>query len=133
MIPEANLVKTDDEAAQLVKALQARWSGAFESGDRAELASFYTPDAQFFGGKPRLYQGIQEIQRYFESVPPGGMAIFQEEMVATRIAPHLVMFSGFVDFRREGRVRMHRMTWVMSRIEEQWKIVAHHASPVPTI
>jgi ketosteroid isomerase-like protein len=120
-----------DETTQSIRALLTRWSALFDRGHWTQLASLYTPDAHFFGGKPGLYKGSKDIQRYFALVPSGGAAIFQDEMVVSWIASDLVMFSGFVDFRREGHVRMHRMTWVVVRRDDTWQIQGHHASPMP--
>jgi ketosteroid isomerase-like protein len=119
------------DASVLLKAVQVRWSGAFERGAWDDLAAMYSQDAQFFGGKPDLYFGVQEIRRYFGAVAPGAKALFQEGESAVRLAEDMVLYSGYVDFQRESRVRMHRLSWLLAKVDGHWKIRAHHASPVP--
>lgn len=128
---QVGTMHASNDATELIRVLQNRWSESFGRGDWDQLASLYAAEAHFFGGKPRLYRHRLDIQSYFELVPPGGLAIFQEDMAVSWLTPDLLMFSGFVDFRREDRLRMHRMTWIISRINSDWKIVGHHASPVP--
>jgi len=115
---------------EILKTLQIEWSLRFDQGNWEGLASLYSNDAQLFGGKPELYVGIKGITSYFYTVPPHGQAVFQDEFTIKQLAEDVILTSGYVEFRRHGSGRMFRLTWVMRNEKPEWKIIAHHASPL---
>lgn len=110
--------------------MQTRWSGAFNSEKWADLAALYLDDAQLFGGRPDLYVGASGVLAYFQTLKPGAHATFQPGASAVRAAAGCIIVAGIVDFRREGRERLHRMSWTLVATSDGWRIASHHASPV---
>jgi uncharacterized protein (TIGR02246 family) len=117
----------------MVAQMQRRWAEAFARADPDALAALYAEDALFFGSMPDLYLQRSGVRRYFETLPKGYEAAAFGETQTVEINPDLIVSAGFVTFagEREGERfnLLYRMSWTLTRSEQDWRIVSHHASP----
>lgn len=123
----------DESAHQIVLETERTWAGLLTSDFPASTATLYAADAVFFGSKPRMYFGPEEIVQYFAAVAPGYVleAVFADRQV-TRVREDVIISAAFVTFRySKGSVReaVYRITWTLVKAGPDWKIAQHHASP----
>ena len=121
--------------SDVARSMQSAWAAAFGRADWAAIAALYAPETSFYGSTPALATDPAGVLSYFQSLPP----IFVAARYAT---PHILPLgeglfaaSGGVVFtvRKDGvdQERAYRMSQVFRQMPEGWRIVLHHASPVP--
>ncbi len=99
------------------------------------VADVYADDARLFGSLPRLFIGRDGVREYFEQVrSDSSVASFDNESVL-RIDPLTILAAGFVEFmvvKDQIRSRhRYRFTFVLRSEAGVWRILLHHASPMP--
>lgn len=119
----------------VLTAIQAAWNRAMETWDADATAELYDDEAQLFGSLPRLFIGRDGAREYYASFPTAQScrAIFDNLVVAT-CGENLILASGLVTFdlrvADERRVADLRFSFVLRR-SDAWRILVHHASPIP--
>jgi len=125
---------TGTEDNKILETIEREWNRCVGSGDWNEISKLYTVDALFFGSLPRMYCGHSEISEYFAHVPKGYMreAIFSDRRVV-RLNDDVIISAAYVTFRLDNaglaEERLFRITFVVVRTPDGWKIAQHHASP----
>lgn len=126
------------EARAALDAIQAAWNDGAKPWNPARLASVYTRDALFLGGRPGHSVGSEAIQAYFSSyvgvIQAGTMALVEQEV--RELAPGCLLAQGFVEFAfvlvQGPTTRSRLRTTLVFALEGQtWKIRQHHFSPTP--
>jgi ketosteroid isomerase-like protein len=124
-----------DSFSDAAAALQAQWMAAFASADWPALAALYTADTAFYGSTPALHTDRAGVLAYFRGLPPSFMAARYAKPHILELGSDLFAASGTVVFtvRINGQVqdRVYRMSQIMRRMPEGWRIAVHHASPAP--
>jgi hypothetical protein len=120
-------------AHEIVLETERRWTDLLTGDCPASAATLYAVDAVFFGSKPRLYFGREEIAQYFADVSPGLVleAAFTDRRV-TRVNDDVIVSAAYVTFRySSGSVReaVYRITLTLVKSVPGWLIAQHHASP----
>ncbi|MGI4815637.1 MAG: YybH family protein [Janthinobacterium lividum] len=105
-----------------------RWADAFNHRDWPSLTALYSDDAQLFGGKPALYAGMERVKEYFSVLSEGLSVSFDEPALLEPVADVIVLATT-ANFVSQQVARPHRLSWVLVRRAEGWRIVSHHASP----
>ena len=127
----------DDSHAILMAAAEA-WSAAGRTWDTAGIASNYTNDAVFFGGRPGLQQGLAGVRSYFDSyvgtITRAKLTLRDQQVF--RLAPDVILAQGYGHFAlgfTDGRSSevVQRTTLVLVRRDGCWKILQHHFSERP--
>lgn len=116
----------------VVANVQARWAKAYNCGDWDSLIGLFASDAQLLGGRPGIYEGREGIGKYFRTLSPGGFAEFTEPTAATEVAEGVILAATHIHFTRNGLTRPHRLSWLLVRGTNGWRISGHHASPIPS-
>jgi len=120
-----------NEADAIVSAIIAKWCAGFAELDATALSSLYAKNAFFFGSNPKLYRGRDGVADYFNGLPrwrkPG--AVFSE-VEAAQASPDLINMAATISFDLAGERSdlVVKMSWVIMREDDDWKIVNHHAS-----
>jgi uncharacterized protein (TIGR02246 family) len=118
---------TDD----IVSGIMERWAANFAAFDPDAQASLYSNNALFFGSKPVLYRGRDGVASYFNGLPKwrSRSARFSD-VVAVPAGPDLINVAGTATFvADEGAINLSvKITWVIVREDDDWKIVSHHVS-----
>lgn len=126
----------ESEAETALFDVQNGWNRAMASWDAIAVSELYDASAQLFGSRERLYQGPEQIREYYAGFADvrSCRATFRTEAIV-QPASDLVVASGFVTFAMQigadRRSADFRFTFVLRRSAGGWKILAHHASPVP--
>ena len=122
------------EDDKIVQALEREWTRCVNGGEWSEISKLYTVDALFFGSKERMYCGHSEISEYFAEVPKGYLrdTVFTNRRIV-RLKSDVILSAAYVTFHvnNAGRAeeRLFRITFVLVRTPDGWKIAQHHASP----
>ena len=116
------------EEKQVAADLRARWSRAFAARDLEGLAALYAPDVLFFGSTPQLFRGHEGVRAYFAGLSPDVVLEAFEEPELVSIAPGVFAAAGFWRFRFAAEPRLYRLTWVVAKRGEGWRIAQHHAA-----
>jgi len=116
----------------VVTNFQARWAKAYNCGDWDSLVDLFASDAQLLGGRPGIYEGSEGIGKYFRTLAPGGFAEFTGATIAREVAAGVILVATHIHFTRNGLTRPHRVSWLLVRGENGWRISGHHASPIPS-
>jgi ketosteroid isomerase-like protein len=115
-----------------VSALLGGWKRAFEERNVEGLVALYADECFLFGGKPPLFAGLDDIRAYFDGLPAARLLVEFEEQSIWQVAATVIATAGFVAFRRvDGPISRYRITLTLVLADGAWKIVSHHASPVP--
>ena len=115
----------DDVAADLI----ARWSAAFAKLDVEALSSLYSRHALFYGSNPTLYRGRDGVKSYFTGLPRWNARSVQFTGVSAEAAgADVVNMAGTAKFSVDAAGLTVKITWVIIREEDDWKIVSHHVS-----
>jgi uncharacterized protein (TIGR02246 family) len=123
---------TSAPADQTVSSIMEKWSAGFNKQDADALASLYSKDALFFGSTPTLYRGKEGVATYFNALPRWKSPTVQfADLVVTPIGPDVINVAGTASFvvSENAPPVSYRLTWVVIREDNGWKIVSHHASP----
>jgi uncharacterized protein (TIGR02246 family) len=118
---------TDD----IVSGVMARWADNFSKFDADAQASLYSKNALFFGSKPTLYRGQDGVASYFNGLPKWRSRTARfSDVVAVPAGPDLINVAAIAHFvADEGAVDLSvKITWVIVREDDDWKIVSHHVS-----
>lgn len=119
------------DADAIVSAIIAKWCTGFAKLDAAALSSLYAKNAFFFGSNPKLYRGRDGVANYFNGLPRWRKpsAVFSE-VNAAHASPDLINMAATISFDLSGEHPdlVVKMSWVIMREDEDWKIVNHHAS-----
>ncbi|WP_329042662.1 SgcJ/EcaC family oxidoreductase [Streptomyces sp. NBC_00178] len=109
----------------------ARWKHAFDSHRPDEMADLFTQDALFQGFGPSVTTGRDAVRSYYRAVADGRRADVVP-LHSYTIGPGVTC--GFADVTVTGgarpEVRM-RMSLVVQRDDEGWKIRQYHVSRLP--
>jgi uncharacterized protein (TIGR02246 family) len=129
----------DASAADPPKEFIKSWAAAFDENDPAKIASFYDRSEetelvlsaglriQGFKAIEKFYQDDHESAKYYESTP---------KKFAVRVLDDtaLVTFEHQLKIRLlsdDSRWQVHvRTTSVLHRVDDKWKIVLEHSSPI---
>jgi len=118
---------TDD----IVSGIMKRWGAAFSRLDAAALAALYSKNAFFFGSNPTFYRGNDGVKAYFEGLPRWSSPSVEFTDVSTvQAAPDLINVAGTATFtiEQDAAPLIVKITWVILREDDDWKIVSHHVS-----
>jgi uncharacterized protein (TIGR02246 family) len=125
-----------DEWVDAAVALQQAWTRAFEARDLVALSGLYAEETQFYGSTATFYTSPAGVRTYFEILPPSYKRSKYAVPHIVRLSDDAMAATGEVMFYREeadGTVTElpFRMTHVLVRQGDDWKIATHHASPRP--
>ena len=126
----AGIVALADQEAHTALA---RWSEAFAMMDADAMAALYAADALFYGSTPDLYSDQDAIRAYFGGLPPSASRrVAFRDVVARKSSPDLLNLAGLAIFTFNETVEFtFRLTQVLMREGDGWKIISHHASLSP--
>lgn len=121
-----------DDPEHVAGAMIAAWSAAFTRLDAPALAALYSEHALFYGSKATLFRGRDGVAAYFNGLPrwrtPG---VAFSEIATTAAGDSVVNMAGRATFHLDdGASLAVKITWVMVREPDGWRIVSHHVSPV---
>ena len=129
----SNPKKTLDE-------MQQAWNSAAKVWNPKALASLYSDNALFYGGRSGHSVGAAAVQAYFASydgiIQSAVLDLIEQELVET--SPETFVSQGFGAFSfvlAGGRQTQSvlRTTLVLSKLNGQWKIQLHHFSVTPEV
>lgn len=128
--------KLSADQASVLAAFEA-WIEAVKSDDPQTVADMYAEDAVFWGTvSPYIRNSPEETLHYFK--------VFKnlEHLQAIYHHPHIRVYgdiavnSGYYTFFYERNGQIHsipaRYTFVYRREGDEWKIIDHHSSAMPT-
>jgi uncharacterized protein (TIGR02246 family) len=121
-----------DPADQAVSGIIEKWSASFTKLDADGLASLYSKNALFFGSTPPLYKGKEGVAAYFNALPRWKSPTVQfTDLVVTPLGADAINVAGTASFviSDTAPAASFRLTWVIIREDNDWKIVSHHVSP----
>lgn len=121
--------------SEVARSMQSAWAEAFARSDWSAIAGLYAPETAFYGSTPALVTNPAGVLSYFECLPPDYIAAHYATPHILPLGDGLFAASGGVVFtvRKDGvdQERAYRMSHVFRQMPEGWRIVLHHASPVP--
>jgi uncharacterized protein (TIGR02246 family) len=123
-----------DPADLAVSSIIEKWSAHFNKLDADALASLYSKNALFFGSTPPLYKGKEGVAAYFNALPRWKSPTVQfTDLVVTPLGSDAINVAGIASFvvAENAPPIAFRLTWVIIREDNDWKIVSHHVSPKP--
>jgi ketosteroid isomerase-like protein len=112
-----------------VEALRLLWIDVFNSRDVETHALLYTEDAMLFGSNPELVTGRDGIKAYFAGQGPGVHVHHYPEPYKVLVTPDIVATAAHVDFADGDELMPYRMTWLLVKQGDNWRIAQHHGSP----
>ena len=117
-------------ADNIASDIMARWANTFSKFDPEAQASLYSKHALFFGSNPTLYRGRDGVAAYFKGLPRwNSRAVRFTDVSTAQVSPDLINFAGIAWFDVDGAPRLSvKITWVIAREDDDWKIVSHHVS-----
>ena len=124
--------------AAALRAVERAWNAASLHWNPAALATLYTRDAVFYGGRVGHAVGQDQIRAYFDSYADlftsVRLALVDQEL--RELAPGTVLAQGYAafefDFRAGGTSQsVLRSTLVLTHRPEGWRILQHHFSATP--
>ena len=121
-----------DPTDQIVSGIAEKWSAGFNKLDADALASLYSKNALFFGSTPPLYKGKEGVAAYFNALPRWKSPTVQfTDLVVTPLGADAINVAGTASFviSDTAPAASFRLTWVIIREDNDWKIVSHHVSP----
>lgn len=132
-------VNTDPNPKVEVLSLLDRWAKAFSDSDVDTIVNFFAPDTLFMGTFTKnLGVDARGIRAYFENSllnnrPRGAKLIDANVLV---LSDTVVAVSGLDELSgvRDGNtfITNGRVTFVIAKLNTDWKIVQFHRSLVPT-
>ncbi|MEZ2146840.1 SgcJ/EcaC family oxidoreductase [Bradyrhizobium sp. DN5] len=121
----------NNEADAIVSAIVAKWCAGFATLDAAALSSLYARNAFFFGSNPNLYRGREGVADYFNGLPRWrSPSVRFSEVAAAQVAPDVINMAAIASFDlgEEAAPLSVKLTWVIVREDDGWKIASHHVS-----
>jgi uncharacterized protein (TIGR02246 family) len=121
-----------DPADQTVSGIIEKWSAGFNKLDADALASLYSRNALFYGSTPPLYKGKEGVAAYFNALPRWKSPTVQfTDLVVTPLGSSVINVAGTASFviAENAPPVSFRLTWVIIKEDNDWKIVSHHVSP----
>ena len=117
-------------ADNIASDIMARWANTFSKFDPEAQASLYSKHALFFGSNPTLYRGRDGVAAYFKGLPQWNSRSVRFTDVSTaQVSPDLINFAAIAWFDVDGAPKLSvKITWVIAREDDDWKIVSHHVS-----
>src|SRR6476620_10805531 len=112
-----------------ITILLAQWVAAFNSRDLDSHMELYTEDATLFGSVDELQVGRSAIRAYFSARGADVRVKFYPPPRVAMVTPDIAVTAGHVDFQNETELIPYRMTWVLVRKNDNWRIFQHHGSP----
>jgi ketosteroid isomerase-like protein len=115
----------------IVSGIIEQWSAGFNRLDAGALASLYSKDAFFFGSNPRLYRGKEGVTAYFNALPRWRSPTVQfSDLVTAPVGADVINFAGTASFDvDDGALKLSvKISWVIAREDDGWKIASHHVS-----
>ena len=107
----------------------AKWSAAFATPDPDALSALYSRHALFYGSNPTLYRGRDGVRAYFAGLPHWKSQSVRFTDVSVEAAgSELVNMAATADFTVDAAALTVKLTWVILREDDDWKIVNHHVS-----
>ncbi|WFU20888.1 nuclear transport factor 2 family protein [Bradyrhizobium sp. CB1717] len=119
------------EADAIVSAIIAKWCAGFAMLDAVALSSLYSKNAFFFGSNPKLYRGREGVTAYFNGLPRWRKPSVRFSDVATaQVAPDVINMAAIASFDlgEEAAPLSVKITWVIVREDDDWRIASHHVS-----
>ena len=125
-----------DDDVEIAAAVQRAWTEAFAVRDVERIAGLYAEKTAFYGSTAQFYDTPAGVRTYFELLPAAFKRSDYAKPHVVRLGPDALAATGEVTFHREeadGRMTglPFRITLVLVRQGEAWKIATHHASPRP--
>lgn len=117
---------------KVVADIMARWAAAFATLDAETLSSLYSQHALFFGSNPKLYRGRDGVAAYFGGLPRWhAPTVHFADVTTSQASPELISVAAVATFvvAAERAPLVVKLTWVIMREDDDWKIVSHHVSP----
>ena len=112
-----------------VEELHAQWVTAFNAHDLDTHMALYREDATLFGAVDDLKIGRAAIRGYFGGRAPDVRVRSYPMPRVALLSPDVAVTAGHVDFAEGETLCPYRMTWVLVKGEEGWRIAQHHGSP----
>jgi|TARA_B110000263_G_C15036965_1_gene386765 uncharacterized protein (TIGR02246 family) len=125
------------------------WLQAVNSNDLEAVISFYKEDAELLGTtEDSIFIGHEEIRIYFSTflkLKPNGklVSIVEHDLGISNMHTEfhsykrMAIVNGTYDFQLlkygESTTVPARFTFVLQRVETQWKIHTHHSSKKPNL
>lgn len=123
------MTQTSDD---IVSGIMTQWAAAFRTLDAKTLSSLYSLNALFFGSNPNLYRGRDRVAAYFNGLPlwPAPTVRFSD-VVTSQASPDVISTAAAATFivAEDRAPLIVKLTWVIVRENDDWKIVSHHVSP----
>ena len=113
------------------------WIKRVLSHDAGYMISLYKDDAVLFGTIDRkLRNGKSNIKEYFDNffkLQPSGK--LKKILCEEYFDGYLAIANGYYDFElgkgQKGVTISARFTFVLEKVDSNWKILSHHSSKVP--
>lgn len=80
-----------DEMGEQVKAAYAAWDAAFNQGDAAKIAAFYTDDVLFLPATHDVIEGSDGVEKFFAGLIANGVSGHKLELIRVEGEPALVV------------------------------------------
>ncbi len=118
-----------DAADAVAGNVIAKWSAAFARLDVDALSALYSRHALFYGSNPTLYRGRDGVKAYFAGLPRWkSQSVRFSEVSAEAAGAGVVNMAGTANFTVDDAALTVKLTWVILREDDDWKIVNHHVS-----
>jgi uncharacterized protein (TIGR02246 family) len=125
----------NDDWTQAAVDVQKAWSQAFAARDLEALSGLYADETAFYGSTRQFYSSPAGVRTYFEILPAHFTRSDYAVPHVVRLGEGAMAATGEVMFYTEENgietERPFRMTHVLVRRGDAWKIATHHASPRP--
>ncbi len=118
-------------ADEAVAATLAKWADAFAKIDADSIAALYSKDALFFGSTPPLYTGVDGVRAFFKALPLKTAKAEFSDVTVVPVGADVINVAAILSatINDAAAPRVFRLTWVLVREGDSWKIISHHASP----
>jgi uncharacterized protein (TIGR02246 family) len=116
-------------ATPTVESLHAQWVAAFNAHDLDRHMALYLEDAMLFGAVDELQNGRSAIRSYFSKRGPDVRVKSYPMPLVRLLNADVAITAGHVDFADGDKPDPYRMTWVLVRRDDNWRIAQHHGSP----
>jgi uncharacterized protein (TIGR02246 family) len=122
-------------ADEAIKAFTDDWNAAGRNWDAEKFKDLFWEDAQFFGGRPVLLRGQEEIKGYYawSGTMLSSATIDLFDVSVLEITPDAVMISGFMNFNATApngnpMKIVNRMSLLHVRKNGRWRVQQMHLS-----
>lgn len=119
----------ENSAAEIAQGVITEWSAAFARLDADAISALYSRHALFYGSNPTLYRGRDGVKSYFTSLPHWNTrSVRFSDVTAEAAGTGIVNMAGTANFAADTIALSVKITWVIVREDDDWKIVSHHVS-----